>query len=77
MTLVEMSAVYQEDAQVLTERITLLYALLRGAGSAAERKRLRRRIDTLRDIRRQSKELAELTGRYYERGYYRNEKYTL
>ena len=31
----------------------------------------------LQQLLRQSHELADLTGHYYERGYYRNEKYTL
>lgn len=77
MTLKQMSAVYREDARVFGERIALLYGRLHCESSPEERKRLRRRIDELRLLRRQSSELAELTERYYERGYHRDEKYTL
>ena len=43
--------------------------------SGAER--LKRRIAELQVLRRQSSELAELTKRYYERNYHRDERYTL
>ena len=39
--------------------------------------RIKRRIAELTPLLTQMNELAELTERYYERGYYRNEKYTL
>ena len=42
-----------------------------------ERLRLTRRILALEQLLRQSRELAELTQHYYERGYHRSEKYTL
>jgi UDP-N-acetyl-D-mannosaminuronate dehydrogenase len=38
---------------------------------------LERRIRDLQPLLRQSRELAELTARYYERGYHRSEKYTV
>lgn len=38
---------------------------------------LRTRIAELQVLRRQSSELAELTKRYYERNYHRDERYTL
>ena len=38
---------------------------------------LKRRVAELTPMLTQMNELAELTGRYYERGYYRSEKYTL
>ena len=47
------------------------------APTKEERERLKRRILELQQLQRQSRELAELTRHYYERGYYRNEKYTL
>ena len=65
MTLYQMSFVYREDALRFRMRITVL------------RERLKRRILELQQLQRQSRELAELTRHYYERGYYRNEKYTL
>lgn len=42
-----------------------------------EAERLKRRIAELQVLRRQSSELAELTKRYYERNYHRDERYTL
>ena len=39
--------------------------------------KLQRRIAVLTPMLTQMNELAELTARYYERGYHRNEKYTL
>ena len=38
---------------------------------------LKRRIAELTPMLTQMNELAELTARYYERGYYRSEKYTV
>ena len=38
---------------------------------------IKRRIAELTPILTEMNELAELTAHYYERGYYRNEKYTL
>lgn len=76
MTLHEMSYTYREDALRFRMRITLLREQSRSAPKA-EAQRLRRRILELEALVRQSRELAELTQRYYERGYYRNEKYTL
>lgn len=43
----------------------------------ADAERLKRRIAELQVLRRQSSELAELTKRYYERNYHRDERYTL
>ena len=57
-------------------RITVLREQARTADSE-ERLRLTRRILELEQLLRQSRELAELTQHYYERGYHRSEKYTL
>ena len=39
--------------------------------------RCKRRIAELTPMLTQMNELAELTAHYYDRGYYRNEKYTV
>ena len=39
--------------------------------------RYKRRIAELTPMLTQMNELAELTAHYYDRGYYRNEKYTV
>ncbi len=76
MTLHEMSYIYREDALRFRMRITLLRERSRSAPKE-EARRLRRRILELETLARQSRELAELTQRYYERSYHRNEKYSL
>ena len=43
----------------------------------SERAALRHEIALLSGIMTQCRELAELTAHYYERGFYRDEKYTL
>lgn len=55
----------------------LLRAAARAAQDREEAERLKRRIAELQVLRRQSSELAELTKRYYERNYHRDERYTL
>ena len=57
-------------------RITALRQTAKEA-EPEERERLKRRILELQQLLRQSRELAELTRHYYERGYHRNENYTL
>ena len=76
MTLYEMSFVYREDAMRFRLRITVLREQAKAA-QGEDKLRLRQRILELQQLLRQSNELADLTGHYYERGYYRNEKYTL
>lgn len=77
MTLYEISFVYGEDALNLRLRITQLRQALRSAATQEEAAQLRRRIDALVVLLRQSRELADLTRHYYERSYHRNEQYTL
>ena len=76
MTLYQMSYVYREDALRFRMRITVLREQARTA-EGEEKLRLKRRILELQQLLRQSCELADLTRHYYERGYYRNERYTL
>ena len=76
MTLYQMSYVYREDALRFRMRITVLREQARTA-EGEDKLRMKRRILELQQLLRQSRELADLTRHYYERGYYRNEKYTL
>lgn len=76
MTHYEMSYVYREDAMRFRLRITVLREQEKAA-EGEDKLRLRQRILELQQLLRQSHELADLTRHYYERGYYRNEKYTL
>ena len=77
MTLLELSAEYQASADLLRNRLLALRRQLRQAEDPAVCFALQRRISLLTELLRQTNELTELTKRYYERGYWRNEKYTL
>lgn len=77
MTLYQMSFTYRADAAALRTRITELRAVMRHAASCEEAEHCKRRIIELEELRRQARELAEVTGRYYERSYHRDERYTL
>ena len=77
MTLREMSACYEASAAVLSGILRELRARLRSSRDEAERFTLRCRIGVLSEVLTQTRELAQLTAHYYERGYWRNEKYTL
>ena len=77
MTLAELSTLYEASAVLLRERLKLLRSQLRESIDPEEQWHLRRRIAELTPILTQTNELAELTARYYERGYWRNEKYTV
>lgn len=77
MTLKEMSKCYREAAVPLRQRLKLLRQMLAATEDPEEIWHLKRRIAELTPLLTQMNELAELTEHYYERGYYRNEKYTL
>lgn len=77
MTLYQMSFVYREDVVRFRMRITALRQKARAAATKEEAQQLARRIADLQMLARQSRELAELTQHYYERGYYCDERYTL
>jgi hypothetical protein len=72
-----MSQEYRESARLLQERLRLLRQMLAKADDPEEIWHLRRRIAELTPMLTQMNELAELTEHYYERGYWRSEKYTL
>lgn len=77
MKLAELSAGYLAAALVLRERQRALRLELKQAQSPQTRAALRHQLAALSKILTQCRELAELTAHYYERGFYRNEKYTL
>jgi len=77
MTLQELSRCYEEAAVPLRCRLRELRKALANAQDPEEIFRLKRRIAELTPMLTQMNELAELTAHYYERGYYRSEKYTL
>ena len=77
MTLAELSRCYEEAAVPLRNRLNLLRTMLAATDDPEEVWHLKRRIAELTPMLTQMNELAELTAHYYDRGYYRNEKYTL
>ena len=76
-SLAEMSEEYETSAALLRARLYTLRRQLEQAVDADEIWHLKRRIAELTPMLTQMNELAELTAHYYERGYWRNEKYTL
>lgn len=77
MTLAELSLCYEEAAVPLRARLRQLRQALKIAQDPEEIWHLKRRIAELTPILTQMNELSELTAHYYDRWYYRSEKYTL
>lgn len=77
MTLYELSRCYEQAAVPLRDRLRELRQALARSDDPDEIWHLKRRIAELTPMLTQMNELADLTAHYYERGYYRNEKYTL
>lgn len=77
MTLQELSRCYEEAAVPLRQRLRLLRQQLSKETDPQKIFRLKRRIRELTPMLSEMNDLAELTAHYYDRGYYRNEKYTL
>ena len=77
MTLREMSKDYRAAAVPLRRRLAQLRRDLKTARDPEEIWQIKRRMAVLTPMLTEMNELAELTARYYERGYYRNEKYTV
>lgn len=77
MKLAELSEGYRQAELPLREKLRALRQALKAADDPRQRADLRHEIALLAGIMTQCRELAELTARYYERGYWRNEKYTL
>ncbi len=77
MTLQEISRCYEEAAVPLRIRLRELRYMLAAAEDPEEIWHIKRRIAELTPMLTQMNELAELTAHYYDRGYYRSEKYTV
>ena len=77
MTLAQISKDYEAAAILLRNRLKYLRQKLAQESDPEEIWRLKRRIAELTPMLTQCNELRELTAHYYERGYYRSEKYTL
>ncbi len=77
MTLREMSREYEASAKLLRARLKQLRQELAVEEDSEVAWHLKRRIAELTPMLTQMNELADLTAHYYERGYWRSEKYTL
>ena len=75
MTLAEISVGYRLSDAKISSRLSQLRKALKTAEDPEEIWHIRREIAELTPVLTQLNELAELTEHYYERGYYRNEKY--
>lgn len=77
MTLLELSKQYRTQSQILRDRILELQLLWSKSRNEKLRDALAERIRILTVMRREAREIAVICERYYERGYRRNERYTL
>lgn len=77
MTLLEMSGFYADSAALIRTRMAELRAAERAATDPETARHLRARAEALRPLLRESRELAVLTARYYDRSYHKYEQYTL
>ena len=77
MTLAELSPMYEAAAVPLRLRLRQLRLMLAQTQDPEENFHIKRRIQELTPMLTQMNELAELTAHYYDRGYWRSEKYTL
>ena len=77
MTLAQLSPAYEESAAALGARLKELRQARRESADPEVQRRLGRRILELKPLYTQCRELAQLTAHYYDRSFYRNEKYTL
>lgn len=77
MNLAELSPGYEEAAQLLRQRMSQLRKAIQETDDPEKKWQFQRRIAELTPILTQMNELAELTAHYYDKGFWRNEKYTL
>lgn len=77
MTLAELSPAYEAAASLLRKRLRELRRLLAQTEDPQEALRIKFRIKELTPMLTQMNELAQLTAHYYDRGFWRDEKYTV
>ncbi len=68
MKLSDMAGQYTQSARLLGRRIDQLYTVRRRTRDEQGRRALTERIRVLETLRRESREMAELTAGYYRRG---------
>ena len=77
MTFLELSVEYRQESELLRSRILELQLLWSQCRTESARFALSQRIRVLTAMRKDTRDIALLCEHYYERGYHRNEKYTL
>lgn len=77
MSMEELSQAYAHSAGLLRCRLRQLRQMLNQTEDPEVAFALQQRISELAPMLTEMNDLAELTARYYERGYWRNEKYTV
>jgi hypothetical protein len=77
VTLTELSESYEFSARLLRQRLSQLRLQLKQTEDPEEKWQLQQRMAQLAPMLTEMNELAELTARYYERGFWRSEKYTV
>lgn len=77
MTLKELSRSYRISAERLQKRIDTLDEEQKKITDPEQRILMHQRLTTLRTMWRETRDIAVLTERYYERGYRRSARYTL
>ena len=77
MTMAELSLSYEAAAVPLRARLRELRLRLVTETDSEEIWHIKRRIAELTPLLTQMNELRELTAHYYERGFWRDKKYTL
>ncbi len=77
MTLLELSKEYRAQSEALRARISELQLLWAQCQNERLRSALAERIRQLTAMRRETRDVAVLLEHYYDRGYRRNERYTI
>ena len=75
MKLKELAVSYRQSAQQLAQRIAQLRRERAQTDNPERRRQLQARIDTLLTMYRETRDIAVVCERYYERSYCRNAKY--
>lgn len=77
MTLLHMAASYRRSGDLIRLRIIALRDAAKTSEDPDERSRLEQRIRDLTALYRDTREIAQVLERYYDRRYHKNERYTL
>lgn len=77
MTLLELSQDYAYSAELISRRMAQLRRMEKETQDEAERFTLHRRLLDLQPMLRQCRQLHRLTAHYYDRGFYRDERFTV